>query len=165
VKDGLPSCAGRSKGGFTLVEVVIVVFIIGVLAVMGIPSFVTARERSRENRAKDDLRVIAEAVQRLAFDTGMWPGGVSVQDQFGSEILDLNSATAGLLTDSDIFPGWKGPYTRRIRKDPWGQSYYFDPDYQIYGVLYAVVGSFGPNGRGQNVYDSDNIVVVVGRAR
>jgi hypothetical protein len=50
-----------------------------------------------------------------------------------------------------------------IPLDPWGHPYFFDTDYDIDpsgGVTNAaVIGSFGPNGVGQNVYDSDNIYI------
>ena len=47
------------------------------------------------------------------------------------------------------------------RKDPWGSDYFFDPDYRINGVMWPVVGSFGPNRVGPNQYDSDDIYYIV----
>jgi hypothetical protein len=40
-------------------------------------------------------------------------------------------------------------------------DYFFDPDYYIGGVKYPVLGSFGPNKVGKNVYDSDDVYLVL----
>ena len=58
----------RSKGGFTLVEIMIVVAIIGLLAAVAIPSFVKARDTSQVNACINNLRLIDDAVQRWALE-------------------------------------------------------------------------------------------------
>jgi hypothetical protein len=40
-------------------------------------------------------------------------------------------------------------------------DYFFDSDYRIQKTLYAVVGSFGPNRRGRNQYDEDDVYAVL----
>jgi len=53
---------------------------------------------------------------------------------------------------------------KSIPQDPWGNNYFFDTDYDVNGVgTRAVVGSYGPNGVGNNLYDSDDIYYVVNR--
>jgi hypothetical protein len=43
----------------------------------------------------------------------------------------------------------------------WGSDYFFDPDYDINGKDFAVVGSFGPNKVGKNLYHSDDIILLL----
>lgn len=58
-----------NKKGFTLVEIMIVVAIIGLLAAIGIPSFQKARSNSREKSCLNNLRMIDAAKEQWAMDT------------------------------------------------------------------------------------------------
>lgn len=148
--------------GFTLVELMIVVGVIGILAGIAIPSFMRSRHNSCINRAKSDLRVIAQAIDNLAFDTGRWPGGYILGEEKGdAEVKNLNSGGAGIVANNGTFPSWQGPYMKVVPQDPWGTNYFFDPDYQAGTETLSVVGSFGPNGSEMNDYDEDNIYVVL----
>lgn len=57
----------RTRAGFTLVEIMIVVGIIGLLAVIAIPSFQKARATSQRNACMNNMRVIEAAKERWAF--------------------------------------------------------------------------------------------------
>ena len=151
----------RRGAGFTLVEIMIVVIILGLLTAIALPSIAKARQRSQLNRAKADLRAIAGAVHLLVMDTARWPGGITLPNS--QETWDLTGADAGLITNNSSFARWNGPYIRAIPLDPWGVPYFFDPDYTTANGVEAVVGSSGPNRSGHNVYDSDNIYEIVGR--
>lgn len=158
-------CLVRSKmaasAAFTLVEIMIVVALVGLLSMLALPSMVSARRRSRETRALRDLTVIASAVEMLVWDTGLWPGP-SPPDQTGNpEVWDLSVPEAGLVQATAAFVGWRGPYLKKVPTDPWGKTYFLDPDYTLGGAVVPVVGSFGPNGVGPNVYDADDVVVVL----
>ncbi|WOO42949.1 type II secretion system protein [Rubellicoccus peritrichatus] len=60
----------KSKKGFTLVEIMIVVVIIGLLAAMAIPAFNKVREQSREKSITNNLRQIASAGQQYILEEG-----------------------------------------------------------------------------------------------
>jgi prepilin-type N-terminal cleavage/methylation domain-containing protein len=58
----------RSSSGFTLVEIMIVVAIIGLLAAIGIPNFIRARKTAQKNLCINNLRIIDGAVQELRLE-------------------------------------------------------------------------------------------------
>ncbi|MCK5706932.1 MAG: prepilin-type N-terminal cleavage/methylation domain-containing protein [Candidatus Aureabacteria bacterium] len=54
--------------GFTLIEIMIVVAIIGLLMIIGIPGFMKARSAARKNKCFNNMRIIAHAVQQYTID-------------------------------------------------------------------------------------------------
>lgn len=59
----------KPQGGFTLVEIMIVVAIIALLAAIAVPGFLRARKRSQATRVLDDLRIIDAAIDQYAIET------------------------------------------------------------------------------------------------
>lgn len=145
--------------GFTILELVMNVAIVGILAAIAAPAFITFRDKARISQAKADLRKIQQAIEVLALDTDKWPGPSNVGETADQEVWDLNSGRAGLVRSNGGFPGWKGPYMKSVSRDPWEMNYFFDPDYYLKGSRYAVIGSFGPNKCCRNRYDSDDVVL------
>ena len=67
----------KNRGGFTLVEIMIVVAIIALLAAIAVPNFLRARKRSQATRMLEDLRVIDSAIDQYAIETNK-SGGATV---------------------------------------------------------------------------------------
>ena len=66
----------KRRGGFTLVEIMIVVAIIALLAAIAVPGFLRARKRSQASRILNDLRLIDSAVDQYAIETNKASGAV-----------------------------------------------------------------------------------------
>lgn len=64
----------KTKKGFTLVEIMIVVAIIALLAAIAVPGFLRARKRSQASRILNDLRMIDSACDQYAIETGRKTG-------------------------------------------------------------------------------------------
>ena len=157
----LPPAKTKTERGFTLIELMIAIAIIGILAAIAIPNYISYRKKALVAEAQSELKNIEKAVTALTADTGFWPNKEKVGQHNTAEAWNLNAAAAGLTSTDGSYPDWAGPYFGSIPPDPWGNNYFFDIDYQINGSDYIVIGSFGPNGVGPNAYDADDIVIVL----
>jgi len=63
-----------ARGGFTLVEIMIVVAIIALLAAIAVPNFLRARKRSQATRCLEDLRIIDSAIDQYAIENNKTTG-------------------------------------------------------------------------------------------
>lgn len=108
----------NSTLGFTLVELLVVISILGILATIGLVVFNSAQVRSRDTARKSDLRQIANALELFYTDYGYYPpvsgsGGQIMACPFTS--LAVNTACtwgSGQLTDS------KTVYLKTVPADP-----------------------------------------------
>ena len=101
------------KQGFTLVEIMIVVAIIGVLATLAVPAFLKARNRAQVTAVANDLRVFAEAFHMYALEYGTYPGEMEgpafmPPDQGINQYFDLDDFTNAAALDSGGYD-WDGP--------------------------------------------------------
>jgi len=97
------------KAGFTLVEIMIVVAIIGLLAAIAIPNFVRARTTSQTNACINNLRQIDGAIQQWALENNAAPGD-AVTEADVAPFLGRNSAAATFVDASCECPA-AGTYT------------------------------------------------------
>jgi prepilin-type N-terminal cleavage/methylation domain-containing protein len=91
----------QRRGGFTLVEIMIVVAIIALLAAIAVPNFLRARKRSQATRILEDLRIIDSAVDQYAIennkstgDTVIW---TDIQNYLKTGSVLYNSGGTDLL--------------------------------------------------------------------
>jgi prepilin-type N-terminal cleavage/methylation domain-containing protein len=96
----------KRRGGFTLVEIMIVVAIIALLAAIAVPGFLRARKRSQASRIINDLRLIDSAVDQYAIETNKKSqDAVAVTDWTNY----LKKGTNLFLTGKDILGADYGP--------------------------------------------------------
>ena len=81
------------KAGFTLVEIMIVVAIIGLLAAIAIPNFIKARATSQQNACINNLRQIDGAINEWALETGQSNGATVSDVTVVSAYIKLNSTS------------------------------------------------------------------------
>ena len=90
----------KNRGGFTLVEIMIVVAIIALLAAIAVPGFLRARKRSQATRILNDLRMIDAAVDQYAIETNRATGSAVAVTDWTSY---LKSGTILYNTGKDLF--------------------------------------------------------------
>ena len=98
----------KRRGGFTLVEIMIVVAIIALLAAIAVPGFLRARKRSQASRILNDLRLIDSAVDQYAIETNK-ASGTAVNTTDWTNYMKKGSVLYN--TASDIFGQNYGPQT------------------------------------------------------
>ncbi len=96
------------RGGFTLVEIMIVVAIIALLAAIAVPGFLRARKRSQASKILNDLRMIDSAMDQYAIETTKKSGdAIAVTDWTNYVKKD----TVLFATGQDLFGADYGPQT------------------------------------------------------
>ena len=94
----------KNRGGFTLVEIMIVVAIIALLAAIAVPNFLRARKRSQATRILEDLRIIDSAIDQYAIENNKGSGDAvvwaDIQNYLKKGSVIYNSTGKDLLSNS-----------------------------------------------------------------
>jgi len=86
------------NGGFSLIEILVIIGITGILLGIAIPAYNGYREKADIAEVRQVLKDIERAIIALAIDTGFWPDNEPIGKEGSSESYDLNKPKAGGLT-------------------------------------------------------------------
>ena len=121
--------AKARQGGFTLIEIMVVVIIIGLLASVAVPTVMDRVDESRIQKAKADFKALQTALKLYRIDNFVFP--------------TTEQGLEALVTKPGLAPvprNWKSSgYIDQLQLDPWGRAYlYSSPgeghDYDIYSL-------------------------------
>ncbi len=121
------------NGGFSLIEILVVVVIIGILAAVVVPRVMDEPDRARITKAQQDVQALVTALNMYKLDNFNYPSSEQGLEALVREPSGQPEA-----------PNWKpGGYIDRLPTDPWGRDYqYLNPG--VHGEI--DVWSFGANG-------------------
>ena len=124
----------RKQGGFTLIEIMVVVVILGILAALVVPQVMNRPDQAKVTVAKGDIKAIGAALDMYKLDNYSYPstqqGLDALVEKPGGNPQPKNWNRDG--------------YLKRVPKDPWGNEYhYLSPGTQAQYDLY----SYGADGK------------------
>lgn len=116
----------RRSGGFTIIELLIVMAILGMLAVMVAPNLFNQADSARRDAALSQISSLGSALDAHRLDVGRYPDTLE-----------------GLVRNTSGRDAWNGPYLRgNVPMDPWGNPYQYSSDGRSFELF-----SFGADGR------------------
>ena len=140
-----------SHSGFTLLEMLVVLVIVGLLAGLVGPRLFSKVDQSKVATAQTQVKLLRGAVENLRLDIGRYPSA-----EEGLALLSKAPA------DPVLAPRWRGPYlSDALPLDPWGQAYQYavpgadDQPFALY--------SFGADGKRGGDGDAKDIGVLPAR--
>jgi general secretion pathway protein G len=101
-------------GGFTLIEIMVVVVIIGLLAAVIVPTVINKVDEARVAKAKQDIQSLETALTMFRLDNSRYP---TTEQGLASLVTQP--------TDPSIKHWRPGGYLQRVSKDPWGNDYQY----------------------------------------
>lgn len=124
-----------TAAGFTLIEILVVMAIIGMLAVMVAPNIFNQQSGAQRDAALSQISALEAALDTYRLDVGQYPDSLE-----------------GLVENDSGRAAWNGPYLRReVPLDPWGNNYVYDSDGRDFTLV-----SYGPDSeRGGEGDDAD----------
>ncbi len=138
----------RKNTGFTLVEILIVVIILGILAAIVIPQFTEASNDARESALSSDLQTVRSQIELYKVQHNMYPGYTRAADgtetysadNFITQLINKTDVDGGVMGDGDDAADFPyGPYLQKFPANPFvsgsstattlaGKGWTFDED-------------------------------------
>jgi general secretion pathway protein G len=103
----------RDERGFTLTELMVVLFILGLLSAIVLVNVLPSQDKAMVTKARADIATLESAMEQYRLDNLSYPGA-------GDGLNALRAAPAGLADPSRYRPGG---YIRSLPNDPWGRPY------------------------------------------
>ena len=134
-----PGTRTYRERGFTLIEVLVVVVILGILAAFVVPKFFDKPGEARQVKARSDIQSLSTSLNMYRLDNFAYPS--------------TNQGLEALVSQPGGLPearNWKaGGYVDRLPKDPWGRDYvYLSPGQRGDFDLYTLGADGQPGGEG-----------------
>jgi general secretion pathway protein G len=128
----------RRNGGFTLIELMIVLFILGLLAALVAPRLMGRVGKAKQKTAQAQIYLLSTALDLLHLDVGRYP--------------TTEEGLKALRENVENLPGWGGPYLDKpVPNDPWGRPYiYKSPGEHGPYDLYSLGADGAEGGEGEN---------------
>lgn len=130
------------RSGFTLIEIMVVVIVLGVLAALVIPNLVGKTDEARVSKAQSDISGMVTMLEAFRLDMRRYP-----TEEEGLTVLREPPSSE----DANL---WKGPYTKKpVPADPWGKPYVYSspaPDEQSEFGIESLGADGQPGGEGAN---------------
>ncbi|MET0365078.1 MAG: type II secretion system major pseudopilin GspG [Sphingobium sp.] len=137
-----------AEHGFTLVELMVVIVIIGLLATIVAINVIPAGNQARVEKAKADIATLEQALEQYRLDNMTYPSG-------GDGLNALLTAPGGLPQPERYR---QGGYIKKLPADPWGKPYlYTAPGRKGAFDIYSLGADGVPGGEGENadIYSSE----------
>lgn len=115
----------RGRAGFTLIELMVVMIILGLLAALVVPRMFGRVGQAKQNAARSQIELLGTALDSFRLDVGRYP--------------TTAEGLEALITQTSGTDNWNGPYLKKIEipLDPWNNPYVYESpgkngDYDIY---------------------------------
>ena len=131
----------KKQTGFTLIEVMVVVVILGILAALVVPKIMGRPDEARIVAARQDIATLMQALKLYKLDNIAYP-----TTEQGLQALTAKPASA------PVPPNWKsGGYIDRLPKDPWGHEFqYLNPGLHGEVDIFSLGADGAPGGEGND---------------
>ena len=140
IQESMAERRHRREAGFTLIEIMVVVVILGILAALVAPNVISRIDDAQINRAKQDIRAVESALHLYRLDNFKYPS----TDQ-GLDALVTQPA------DPSIRNWRQGGYLDKLPMDPWGAPYqYLYPGQNGEFDVFTLGADQQPGGEGIN---------------